>query len=344
MEAWERFLDAVKLNKNKCRVPIALLGTPRFYASLANVNLFECLHDPCKMMDVQLQAFRKFPEILFIPGCWPDYGVGLLSAFGCKISWGSNAMPSILEPYIKTEADIYQLSIPNPEAEGLMPWHLKSLTLFAQKKEFHNNLHFIHANGPGELAGYLWGLENLLLNFHLNPQLTKELLEKMTESVIIWLRAQAKILNNAECVIITDDISGLVSPETYKEYLYPLHLKIRKEFENYIYVFHCDTKSDSVLEIFPEVGIDVFNFGPTTDFAVAKSKIGDKICLMGNLDPVSVMQSKDESIVKSSAEKCLQIAKGQGGYLLSAGGGLNENTPKENIRALIEVTRGHFIT
>ena len=337
METWKRFLDTVK-SKPTDRVPVALLGTPRFFASLAKEKLFGCLHDPCKLMDVQLRAFEEFPDVTFIPGCWPDYGVGLFSAFGGRISWFGDSMPSIREYYFKSRPDIKYFRQPDPKIDGLMPWYLETLRLFVKRKdEFGNNLHFVHANGPGELGSHLWGLQNLLMNTHLKPELVKELLEKLTETIVTWIGAQCEVLDSAEGILLTDDVSGLVSPEAYKEFLLPYHSHIRERFKDYILVFHCDTRSDHILDLLVEAGIDVFNLGPTTDLATARARVGDRYCLMGNIDPVNIMQSRDVELVKKTAEDCLSKAMAGGGYILSVGGGLNEDTPRENIEAVIEV-------
>jgi len=339
MRAWERFVDTVRFKKVD-HVPVALIGTPRFYASLAGVGLFECLHDPCKMIEVELQAFRKFPEITFIPGCWPDYGTGLFSAWGGRIFWASDAMPSVKEKYLKSEEDVKRFDPPNPETDGLMPWHLETLKLFAKRKEeFGDNLHFIHANGPGEVATYLWGMTQFLTDVSLQAVLMKTLLEKVTETIIAWLTAQSKSLNDTQAMLITDDVAGMLSPEMYKEFLFPHHCYIREKFKNLIYVFHCDTKLDHIVEFLPEIGIDVYQVGPTTNLATAKKKIGKKVCLMGNIDGIKVMQDGDVELVKKAAEECLNNAMAGGGYLLSAGGGMNENTSEENVKALIGVAK-----
>ena len=191
VKTWQRFIDTVRF-KEVDHVPVALLGTPRFFASLAGVKLFECLHDPCKLMEAELQAFRRFP------------------------------------------------------------------------------------------------------------------------------------------------IAGLVSPEAYKEFFFPFHCLIREKFREHILVFHCDTKSDHILELLAEVGIDVFNLGPTTDIVDAKKRIGRKVSLMGNIDPVNILQNKDSGIVRKAVEECLKAASTGGRYILSAGGGMNENIPSENIDIMIE--------
>ncbi len=337
MNAWERFLNSVK-HKEIDSVPVALLGTPRFFASLAGVELFECLYNPEKLIEVELQAFKRFPEVLFIPGCWPDYGAGLFGSFGGVISWQRDTMPQVKQYVIKKDKDIETLNIPNPKEDGLMPWYLKTLKTFRERREFTDNLHFLHSNGPGELASHLWGLNNFLVNLYLKPNLANALLEKATQSIIIWLEAQKDVLSEAEGILLTDDISGLISPDIYKKFLFPYHCRIREYFKDHIMVFHCDTKSDHVIELIGQTGIDVFNIGPTTDLAQALLQIGGHCCILGNLCPVKVMQSGDHDKVKLAARECIASSKNGKGFMLSAGGGMNENTPPENIDILVEVS------
>ena len=182
-------------------------------------------------------------------------------------------------------------------------------------------------------------MENFLANIYLKPDLIKEFLEKLTRSIIIWIEAQQKVLTSADGILLTDDISGLVSAEIYRKFFFPYHCRIREKFKDYVIVFHCDTKSDHILEFLPQIGVDVFNLGPTTSLVAAKEKIGRKVCLMGNMDPVNVMQNGEAESVKKSAEECLKVAMMGGGYLLSGGGGLNEDTPYGNIKAIVEIAK-----
>ena len=335
---WERFWKTVHFEKTD-HVPVALFGTPRFFASLAGIKLFDCLYDPCKLVEVERMAFQRFPEAVFIPGCWPDYGLGIYSAFGCKIYWSEDSMPFITEPIIKVDSDIKFLKLPDSKHDGFMPWYLKTLQAFVKKKEFQGNLHFIWSEGHGEMAAALWGMQELLTGIYLKPELVKELFKKLTDVIINWLKAQLEVMGKADGIVFCDDISGLVSPESYEEFFLPYHRQIKDAFKDYIIVFHCDTKSDHILELLAKTGIDVFNLGPTTDLANAKKKIGKKVVLMGNIDPVNVMQKANVAAVRKASEKCLKGAAPGGGYILSAGGGMNETTPPENIDIMIEEAR-----
>jgi len=339
MDAWQRFVRTVEFEPTD-HVPVALLGTNRFYASLAGVPLFEVLHDPYRMMEVQQNAFRRFPEITFIPGVWPDYGAGILSAFGCGIYWPAEGMPQVKVHAIHCDGDIEEFRVPDPHSDGFMPWYLQTLRMFAKRRgDFEANMHFLWSLGPGELASYLWGASEFLVNLYAKPDLVVLLLEKITESILTWLRAQQEIIPDAEGILLTDDIAGMMSDTLYRRFLQRCHQRVREEFPEHVLVFHNDTLSDHLFESLCEVGIDVFNLGKTTNLRRAKEVMDHRVALMGNVDPLDLLPNGTASEVIEASRFCLaQTARG-GGFMLSAGGGLNEGTPPENLDALLSAVR-----
>lgn len=336
MDAWERFNNSIH-GKPVDHIPLALIGTNRFYASLWNLDLFEILHDPQKMIDVQTRTFERFPQITFIPGAWPDYGVGILSSFGCQIRWQKKTMPQVSREALLTDEDIKNFEIPNPFQDGFMPWYLQTLRMFLEHAtSLTSSSHFLWSFGPGELASYLWGSCKFLGDLIQKPDLMEHLLEKVTRAIITWLEAQQEINHSADAILLTDDISGLLSQQLYRKSLMPFQQEIVKAFPNHLIVFHNDTKSDHILPSIKELGIHVFNLGKSTNLELAAQLAGDDFSLMGNLDPLDLLIKglKDEIIVE--AQKCIALVKNNPRFILSAGGGLNEGTPLSSLEALIE--------
>jgi len=73
----------------------------------------------------------------------------------------------------------------------------------------------------------------------------------------------------------------------------------------------------------------------TCNLAVAKRKIGNKICLMGNVAPFDVLRQKTPAEVEIACKECFEKAAAGGGYILSSGGVFNRGTPPENIDTMI---------
>lgn len=336
MDAWERFRNSIKGDAID-RTPLALIGTNRFYASLWNVNLFEVLHDPQLMIDLQTKTFRKFPQVTFVPGVWPDYGVGILSAFGCQITWQKDTMPQVTTEILQNDEDIAKLKTPDPFRDGFMPWYLQTLSMFLKQGESTgSHSHFIWSFGPGELACYLWGTCRFLADLIQKQELMFFLLDKVTQSIIVWLEAQQKINPSADAILFTDDISGLMSDQLYKKCLMPFQQKIVRAFPNHIVVFHNDTKSNHILPSIKELGIHVFNLGKTTSLEQATDIFKNDVSIMGNLDPLELLTrgSKEEIIAESLS--CIAKVKNNPRFILSAGGGMNDGTTAASIEALIE--------
>jgi uroporphyrinogen decarboxylase len=339
MNAWERFINTIE-RKNTDHSPVALIGTNRFFASLSEYSLSDLFYDSRKMIQTQINVFNQFPEVIFIPGCWPDFGVGILSAFGCQIYWEDNSMPQVRGEIISTRADLENFIPPNPHKDGMMPHYLDTLQLFTDRKDDSaNSLKFAWSFGPGEMASYFCGLTQFFILMKDDKLFVLDLMQKVTQSIIVWINAQLEIIPHAYGLLLTDDISGMVSQDLYQEIFYPYQKQIREAFPDLKIVFHNDSKTDHLLTHIADAGFEVFNFGKTTSIEKCKQQIADKICLMGNIDPLDLMISGTPQEVYSLALECLSMFTQGDGYILSVGGGMNAGAKPENISALVQATK-----
>jgi len=338
MNNYDLFKDSLNFTNNK--VLVSFLGTERFFSSIYNVDIFDFITNQDIMVESQYHTFKKFPEVLFIPGIWPNYGSGIIlpSLFGVKINWYKNSSPIAPEPILKNlKEDIYYLDNIDILKNGFGPWYFKTLEKFVSDRRFEDNVYFAWSSGPGELAGVLMGLENLLINMKTDYDNLITVLDKLTDIIINFLEKQFSLNKFAKGFLLTDDISGLISNELYREVLMPFHLRIRKKFKEKFLIFHNDTKSDHILDSLIEAGIDVFNFGPTTniDLLIEKMLKPKKVAIMGNLDPVGVLMSSDKNFIRGKTRELLNKAGLHPGFILSAGGGLNVGDP-ESVKVIIE--------
>jgi uroporphyrinogen decarboxylase len=86
-------------------------------------------------------------------------------------------------------------------------------------------------------------------------------------------------------------------------------------------------------------GFHVFNFSPATDIEIVKKGMGQKVCLMGNVDPVGVLLRGTPKTVEGECKRCIEIGGPGGGFILSLGGGPSMETPKENIEAMVRAAK-----
>jgi hypothetical protein len=115
---------------------------------------------------------------------------------------------------------------------------------------------------------------------------------------------------------------------------------------NGIAYYHNHGDVDGFLESFAELGIDALDplevppYG-NVDLGDAKRRIGDRVCLVGGLDDMEVLESLDEATVKARGRECIE-ATGTNGYCLggTASGTYTEKAAR-NFMALVEVARDY---
>ncbi|MBN1588936.1 MAG: hypothetical protein JW888_05425 [Pirellulales bacterium] len=339
MSAWERFMAAAR-REAVDRVPVALIGTARFFSDFAGVNQTEFYYDPNELIRAEKATFDRFPDAAFVPGCWPDYGVGFFTALGMRAEWIPNDTCATRDHRYDSVEKLVGFRMPNPQTDGLWPWYLRTLRRFAARRdEFAGHLNCLWSMGPGEVASYLCGLMRLTEGFCNDPDFVKRLLEVSTDLVIRWLDAQLEVLPHAQATLITDDVSGLVSESMYREFLLPHHQRIRQWHPDHVMVFHNDTRSDHILEAIADTGFDVFQLGQATSLRRAKETIGHRMALMGNIDTVGVLQDGTLDDVRAASRACLETASAGGGFILSAGGGMNRGIAPAKIDVMVEVAK-----
>jgi uroporphyrinogen-III decarboxylase len=108
--------------------------------------------------------------------------------------------------------------------------------------------------------------------------------------------------------------------------------------------YHNHGPMGQFLEMLAEIGMDSLDplegppWGDTT-LAECKERIGDRVCLLGNLDDMEVIGKVDGPTIEELAEECIKAA-GPGGYLLggTTSGTFDEHAA-ENFLRMVDVSR-----
>ena len=77
------------------------------------------------------------------------------------------------------------------------------------------------------------------------------------------------------------------------------------------------------------------NWGKQTDIAEVKERVGDRMCLMGNVNPLEVGVRGTPEEVREATLDVLEKSGGEG-IILSVGGGTSPGMPKQNIEAMLQ--------
>lgn len=133
---------------------------------------------------------------------------------------------------------------------------------------------------------------------------------------------------------------GIAGPTLLDRYVFPFIKEIRKLTSTPLQYF----LSGNCMELLEKVagtGIDVleplepFPLGDV-DLAEVKRKIGDRVCLAGNLDPINVLERGTPQDVEREVKKCIGDAAEGGGYIFATADQITNITPFENVSTMVE--------
>lgn len=346
--AWELFRRAARREAVE-QVPVALIVDSPWlpgYAGIDTRDYFVLLE---KWFEINRGLCERFPDVAWIPGYWIEYGMAAEpSAFGVKLQFHADSPPSI-EPLVDDLAFWEERIKPaDPHTDGLMPLVLRLYAAAEERLQAEGlGIQMVCARGPLAVASWLAGISPLMMDMALNPDRVTKILDVVTETIIRWLQAQLETLHVPEGIMVLDDLVGMVSPKQYKAMVEPHMQRIFDAFDGLIRVYHNDTPCEHLLEHLADAHFDVFNFSHKTDIGAAKTQIGDRVALLGNVPPLDVGVRGTPDEVFAAATACLESTAGVdpslSGVILSFGGGVSPGTPPENIDALRQAAQAWTI-
>lgn len=341
-EQWETFKLAAR-GSHPGRVPVALIVDSPWMPGYAGVGHLDYYLDPESWFQVNLRIMQEFPEVIFLPSWWIEYGMAIEpSALGSRIHFRPDQPPG-QSPALARLEDVERLSPVDPFADGLMAFALRRYQL--QKARIFDagyTIPLATARGPLCLAAFLRGMTELMVDLIDDPAGVHRLLDFSTRTVIHWLQAQVEAIGETvEGIFLLDDIPGLLSRRMYLEFAHPYLQQICAAFPaEWVKIYHNDANIRPFLPDLDACGFDVLNWSHQIDVCEAREKLGGRMCLMGNVAPLNLGVRGTSHDVRQAALEVLQKS-GSGRTILSLGGGVSPGMPRENIMALVEAARSY---
>jgi uroporphyrinogen decarboxylase len=168
------------------------------------------------------------------------------------------------------------------------------------------------------------------------PEWAHKLIRLCTNLIIDWLKAQHRAMGDTvEGIFILDDIVGFINEEHYLEFAHPYLKRICDAFPgDWVKIYHNDAEITACLDHLPDCGFHVLNWGKQTDISDVKARVGDRMCLMGNVNPLEIGVRGTPDDVREATLEVLEKTGGEG-IILSVGGGTSPGMPRENILAMM---------
>ncbi|MFP5230448.1 MAG: uroporphyrinogen decarboxylase family protein [Acidobacteriota bacterium] len=336
-EQWEIFKKAARREKMD-KIPMALIVDSPWIPGYLGISHLDYFLDPELWFQSNLRIMQEFPDVIFIPSWWMEYGMAAEpSVLGAKIKFWQDNTPSEYHTLHHLE-DIDLFPEYEVEADGFAGLTLHRIKM-ARQRIFDAGyiLPMVTARGPLCTAGFVRGTTNFMIDLVENPEGAHKLIDLCTRMIIDWLKAQQKVMGDTvESLFILDDIVGFVNEEHYLEFAHPYLKRICDAFpKDWVKLYHNDAEVDACLDHLPDTGFNVLNWGKQRHITEVKRRVGDRMCLMGNVNPLEIGVRGTPEEVK---DETLEVLEGSGGegIILSVGGGTSPGMPKENILAMLE--------
>lgn len=314
------------------QVPVAPHVSGSFISHFVGIRQKDYYSSPRTMLHAQLEVCERFHGF-FMP--FPDFSpVTEISAIGSEIVFPEDDSPWPKQALIRRPEDIEKLQVPDPYNDGLMAKAISYYRYMSENFKKDVPVGFYGTLGPFDIASLLRGPTEFMLDLYRNREFAHKLLKLTAETCIVWLKVQEEVAGQPERVKIADDFPGFLSPKMFREFVLPYTKMIfEKQKRTVVRWWHSDAdRAGSIIDFLPEMGVQVFyRFHPSVDIREAKEKIGNKVCLAGNVPPLDVMLRGTCADVERACRTCLEKGASKGGFILAPGGEIIRGTPAQNI-------------
>jgi len=194
------------------------------------------------------------------------------------------------------------------------------------------------SGAPFTLASYLLeggGTKNFIKTKSLmyqDPPCWHLLMERLSEAIISYLNAQTRA--GAAVVQVFDSWAGALSPQDYKEFVFPHSQRVFHALSTKVPAIHFATGISSILDLMQEAGGDIIGIDWRIDLGRAWQRLGYDIGIQGNLDPAVLLGPPER--IESKVEEILHAAEGRPGHIFNLGHGVLPQTPEENVITMVE--------
>lgn len=255
---------------------------------------------------------------------------------GMKLEYSDATGPVFKNP-IRSQADVDRLNV--PEVEEALSFVMEAVRIIV--RELENKVPLIgFAGAPFTVAAYMvdgMGGTNLFRNtkrmLFTRPQLLHLLLDKVTRLTAAYLRAQVRA--GASSVMLFDSWTGLLTPRDYTEFALSYVKKIIGELKTEpVPILYVAKGCSAILETVKESGADVIGVDYRINLDAALKKLGRDVSIQGNLDPSALLMPRDR--MEARVKEILNLASGARGHIFNLGDGILDDSPVENVIAMVD--------
>jgi len=313
---------------------------PEYRATRARAGSFLALaKSPALATEVTLQPLDRyaldaailFSDILTVP-----------DAMGLGLYFADGEGPKFERP-VRTEDDVARLAVPDmADSLGYVMDAVREI-----RRALADRVPLIGFSGsPFTLACYMvegGGSDDFRLiksMLYRRPDLLHRILNLNAAAVADYLNAQIEA--GAQAVMLFDTWGGALADGAYQEfslrYLRDVVSQIKREHDGERIPTIVFTKGGGLwLEQIADIGCDAVGLDWTVNLGSARSRIGDRCALQGNVDPMLLFA--DDAGIQREVERALTsfgAPTAGSGHVFNLGHGISQHTPPDAVTTLVD--------
>jgi uroporphyrinogen decarboxylase len=317
------------------RIPV-FANSEEFDVRMSGITYEDYCRDAEKMARTQIMVVEKY-----------DYDWSWLQVDDCMefevLGVGVKGEGNILRAtcnYLPADyKTLHGLSMPDPKTAGRMPVLLGALSKV--KAHFRDTVCVVgRAAAPFSCVGLLYGMEELMTLPYSDPKLLRETMEFFVELQIKFGLAQFQAGADAIWLGDCNASSHLLSPQLYRKFaLEPARRVIEAYKKAGGLVFYHASEEGKSLPIMTDLGTSALTSGPGMDIKDALKMTAGKVCYLGNLDPIRILQNGTSAQVEAETIRIMTEGKKVNGFLFGTGEMVPRETPEENMMTMIRTAK-----
>jgi len=261
-----------------------------------------------------------------------------------RSSYGIDPTPTIVEPLLKDEGDLAALPCLFPGPDRL---DMADLEEIKQAVGERGLVEVQVDSAIDQRAGDALGLSEIMMASIQNPAFVHKLLRVCQDQVLKETRA---VLEAGAPMIFASwfyaSMSAGWGPAHHREFFLPLleeHVALVHSYDA-IYHYYDDGRFMANLDAVVGAGVDMISTLPgppmgDVDLAEVKARVGERVCLKGNVDLLYVLKDGTPADVDEAVRKAIQAAAPGGRYILATSDAVRDGTPPENLHAFCAAGR-----
>ena len=190
----------------------------------------------------------------------------------------------------------------------------------------------------------LRGMENLMCDYHTEPDNVRKLHSAMCDTYCEYIDAACRLLK-PDGFWTSDDLGHqtgpMMSPDTFHDLIFPYYKRVGdmlKKSKMHFWLHSCGDNTLLLPDLI-ESGLTVFHpvQKHTMDEVSVSAQFGDRLTFLAGIDVQHTLQEKDAEGVRKEVRFLIDTFDGpDGGMCIAAGNGIVSGTPFENIEAFLD--------